>query len=470
MSLKHADLVIDDNDPFANCKLDRKKYADILTQIIDTCKDGFVLALNNKWGTGKTTFVKMWERQLINEGYKTVYFNAWENDFEDNALTALMGELNKLSDDSNKQQFKEVLQKGAIIAKNVLPGLIKAVVAKYIDIDELKDYASDATKGLTEIFEEDVKQYTNRKNSIYDFKDKLKKFISETNDGKPLIFIIDELDRCRPNYSVSVLEQIKHFFSVQNIIFILSIDKEQLGNAVKGVYGTDSIDSEEYLRRFIDVEYNMPIPNSEEYTTYLYNYYNFKEFFSSSNRNQYHEFQSDEQNFIKVAKLLFGLGNISLRQQHKIFSHCRLVLGTFNENQYILPIPYIFTIFLRELHKSFYNKLVSKEANINDVQQELKKITRYEGRNIQEKNLIEILEAYIIYLYYNYCAEDVYKYPLISYEERGNPKLKFTSIFDSESRTLIRILDYITSSLNIYDLSFEYLFKKIDLMESIKIR
>ena len=52
----------------------------------------------------------------------------------------------------------------------------------------------------------------------------LKKFIADSSNEKPLIFIIDELDRCRPDYAVSILEQIKHFFSIPNIIFVLSIN------------------------------------------------------------------------------------------------------------------------------------------------------------------------------------------------------------------------------------------------------
>ena len=47
--------------PFDRCKLDRKSYALVLTNIIKLYPNGFVLGLNNSWGTGKTTFVKMWK-------------------------------------------------------------------------------------------------------------------------------------------------------------------------------------------------------------------------------------------------------------------------------------------------------------------------------------------------------------------------------------------------------------------------
>ncbi len=58
MNIKHYEIEIEEENPFANCKLDRKKYSSVLTNIINSYPYGFVLALNNKWGTGKTTFVK----------------------------------------------------------------------------------------------------------------------------------------------------------------------------------------------------------------------------------------------------------------------------------------------------------------------------------------------------------------------------------------------------------------------------
>ncbi|WP_431137922.1 P-loop NTPase fold protein, partial [Psychroserpens mesophilus] len=75
------------------------------------------------------------------------------------------------------------------------------------------------TKGLTDVFENEVDEYQKKKKSISEFRQSLSEFIASTNKGKPLIFIVDELDRCRPNYAVSILEQIKHFFSVSNIVF-----------------------------------------------------------------------------------------------------------------------------------------------------------------------------------------------------------------------------------------------------------
>ncbi|MFM9989530.1 P-loop NTPase fold protein, partial [Flavobacterium sp.] len=233
MKIKHDDILFDKENPFKNCKLDREQYAQVLTGLVENYSSGFVLAINNKWGTGKTTFVKMWNQYLLNKEYKTIYFNAWENDFEDNPLTALVGELKEVNK-GDKDKFNKVLKNAALITKNLVPALAKSLANKYLDSETLIEGISESTKSLTEIFEKEVNEYAERKNSIREFRENLSNFVTNESDGKPLIFIIDELDRCRPNYSVSLLEQVKHFFSVPNIVFILSIDKEQLGNAICG--------------------------------------------------------------------------------------------------------------------------------------------------------------------------------------------------------------------------------------------
>lgn len=62
IDMKHEDIVINQENPFANCKLGREPYANILSSIVDSYAKGFVLAINGEWGVGKTTFVKMWRR------------------------------------------------------------------------------------------------------------------------------------------------------------------------------------------------------------------------------------------------------------------------------------------------------------------------------------------------------------------------------------------------------------------------
>jgi len=279
LKLKHKhEIITNKEEPFENCKFKRKIYAEVLTSIVENYADGFVLAINNEWGTGKTTFVKMWQQHLENKDFKTLYFNAWENDYDSDPLVAILSELRTLPSHRNDQVFKSLMKKGATLSKKIIPLFVEAIAKKYIDTDIITEGIGKITEGAMKIFEEEVKDYANKKKGLIDFKKELETYVTYETNGKPLVFIIDELDRCRPDYAVEVLEKVKHFFDVPGIVFVLSIDKIQLGNAIRGFYGSEQLNADEYLRRFIDIEYRIPKPSTIEVCEYFNNYFNFNAF------------------------------------------------------------------------------------------------------------------------------------------------------------------------------------------------
>ena len=468
MNIKLNDIEIPKENPFENCKLGRKKYADILTNIINSYNSGFVLGINNKWGTGKTTFVKMWLKDLKNKGHKTVYFNAWENDFEDNPLIALMGELKELTNKSTEPEFKSTLKKAAILSKHITPIIAKAIAEQYIKTQGIKDAITEITKGLSEVFENEVTEYAKKKKSIADFKKSLTEFIANTYDGKPLVFVIDELDRCRPNYAVSILEQIKHFFSVPNVVFVLSIDKIELGNAIKGVYGSDLIDSEEYLRRFIDLEYSLPEPDAGKYYKYLIEYYKFNEFFNSSERLRYRELQNDSKIFLKIANLLFTNQNIPLRQQEKIFALARIALRSFGPNNFVIPQILLLLSYIKITNLQLYQNIKNKKLSLLELQEEFLKIFISVVKDETERDLIWF-EAYLLNLYHNYIEPRYNRNVLYEFDsETGSNKLLINSIINKEKNTvLLNVLEIINGIRNEGDLDLSYLLKRIDLLENL---
>jgi nucleoside-triphosphatase THEP1 len=427
MKIKHHEIIPNYNNPFSECKLGRESYARVLTDIVNTYADGFVLAINNEWGTGKTTFVKMWRQQLKNEGFQTIYFNAWENDFDNNPLVALMSELESLSNYTNREDFKSVIEKGAILVKNIAPILAKSLIKKYVvNIDDITlNVVENATKASTEILEEEIKEYTSKKKTIIEFRTELEKYVKQGNNAQPLIFIIDELDRCRPNYSVEVLEQIKHFFSVSGIVFVLSFDKKQLGAAIKGFYGSETLNSNEYLRRFIDLEYSIPKPDENLYSNYLYEYFGFKQVFEATGRFNNQSFKADSTNFLRTSLLLFSFNNTTLRQQEKIFGQMRFVLNSFkyNENYYASII--LVLIYLKNLKSDIYNSIINKSFSIQALIDEIGKLFPVTDAKF---NLVYFL-AEFIHLYNNSLPNRDNK-PLYTRNENGittNLKSPFSS-------------------------------------------
>lgn len=469
MKIKHHEIEIPQENPFANCKLSRQPYARVLTDIVNTYADGFVLAINNEWGTGKTTFVKMWQQQLKNEGFQTIYFNAWENDFDSNPLVALMSELETITNAKNKKVFKSVVEKGAVLVKNIAPALAKSLIKKYVvDIDDIAvDAVENATKASTEILEEEIKEYADKKKTIIEFRKELEKFVQQADNTKPLIFIVDELDRCRPNYSVEVLEQIKHFFSVSGIVFVLSIDKNHLASAVKGFYGSEQIDSNEYLRRFIDLEYSIPKPSTKDFIKYLFEYYSFKDFFSSLERMQFREFHNDSENFTSMADFLLTKSNATLRQQERIFALTRLVLCSFKINEYTFPHLLFLLVYLKIIRVDLFQQIEKGELTLQELSDSIGNLMLSEDKDNHRINT-GYVEALLLW-FYNNNREYRKKIDLIGTDEEGNPTTPIKSKLLSENDSLASYFENIDRQR--YDhLKLDFLLKRINLTEPVTIQ
>lgn len=464
MKLKHNDIVIEPERPFANCQLGREQYANILTSLVNSYADGFVLAINNEWGTGKTTFVKMWEQQLKNEGFKTLYFNAWENDFENGALTALMSELSSLQEKGTKALFKKVLQKGAILTKNALPILLKAIVGNYVGKVEFKELFEGMADNANELFQSQIQEYTSKKAGLKEFKASLEEFVKKSSSEKPIVFIIDELDRCRPNYAVDVLEKLKHFFNVPGIVFVLSIDKEQLGNAIRGVYGSESLNADEYLRRFIDIEYTLPEPNTELFCNYLYEYFEFGTFFNSNLRRQSGELREDPSSFIEISIRLFKNGKLTLRQQEKILAHARVVLNGFNPKSYLFPTLFVILIYFKSHHQGLYKNIQTRSLSIQELLNKIEAVLAF-GISKKESRIFAFALGQLIYFYNNVDGYD--RSGLFINDEQQKPQFILVSKLNVQNDNILaEIIQRYGQQMNLSDIRLTFLLNKIDLMDN----
>lgn len=125
---RSQELDIPEGNPFENDKLDRSQFSNILTDVVSFYgQTGCVLALGGEWGTGKTTFVKMWRQALNNKGFKTLYFNAWASDYTEDPLMALIAELSELSADNGtiNKIASGAVRIGVSVLKTVLKGALK---------------------------------------------------------------------------------------------------------------------------------------------------------------------------------------------------------------------------------------------------------------------------------------------------------------------------------------------------------
>ena len=241
--------------------LHRNCYLNGLINILNNIDDSKIIALDGDWGSGKTWFLKMLEYLMTNldekdyinidydklnqlkDEYMVFYYNAWEND---DAPSALLSLFYKLVNDTYLDSKNKVTS-GAIKLFN---NIIKYATAGVVDIKH--DFFSE---------EWDNKQLTDNIQTSEEIKKVFKKAIKELlaeNKNKMLI-IIDEIDRCKPTFAIALLENIKHFYDDDRIVFIVGTNNRQLSSLVKKVYG-DKYDGSTYLDKFFDI--NLELPNN----------------------------------------------------------------------------------------------------------------------------------------------------------------------------------------------------------------
>jgi len=282
-------------------KLNRKEEIGFLSTYIlnryELKKDeAFVLNINAQWGYGKTYFLQSMKQEL-EKNHKVIYFDAWKNDFTKEPLLAFMSKMNEDLESYFKTKNKKVKSFLNIAFKNSLPMII-SILSKQLtgctfeELSELNEEESESNKSeaqesenkelssdlklsvstlLTKATEVALKEHNSLRKSIDKFKDDMKSLLEVIGNEKdlPLFILIDELDRCRPNYAIELLENIKHIFDIPGIIFIVATDSKQLSHSINAVYGS-KFASEKYLKRFFDQEYSLKEPDKYEYIKFLF--------------------------------------------------------------------------------------------------------------------------------------------------------------------------------------------------------
>lgn len=362
------EIEVPEDNPFANDILDREPCVNTFLSLIKMYSTtGCVIALDGEWGTGKTTFVKML-MQKLNRGGHPLYFNAWENDYVSDPLIALLAELKNLSPNSKK--WDNVVASGGKIITSIATSAIKSVVKNKLGIDS--DVVTSGIDEAGKILKHDIDNYSKQKSTFEEFRKALQEYVVDnTTEEFPVVFFIDELDRCNPQFAVHVLERIKHLFDIPNVIFVLSVNKNQLGYAIQGYYGSANIDSNNYLRRFIDIEYSLPQPKGDKFIQYLYDTYKFHEVFNNKARNQHQAFSSDSHKFKKMASFLVSSSNIDLRTTDKIFAHSRLALMSFGNNNYIIPDIFFLLCYLKITKTQLYRNIINEKFTAQELLNEL---------------------------------------------------------------------------------------------------
>lgn len=260
----HANVLDLFEKDMLNRNIDVLRFTELLNSIESSCS----IALDARWGAGKTFFVKQvklvldaFNEHIINPHAEdservqrawnnirtakkpdlqpqiSVYYDAWINDNdEDPILSLVYSIIQSVSTDFTFTQRPGFLDVASGIAEAVSGRSIVAIRDAIRSEDPLEKIRSAKS------MQEQVAEF-------------LESLLAER--GNRLVIFIDELDRCNPAFAIKLLERIKHYFSNSRITFVFSVNVAELQHAIRNHYGSE-FDASRYLDRFFDLRIDLP--------------------------------------------------------------------------------------------------------------------------------------------------------------------------------------------------------------------
>ena len=210
-------------------------------------KDGLVLGVFGKWGTGKTSILNMVvnEINLLSENEDNrpiiVNFSPWNYTDKDNLISLFFRVLkNRLDMDKDEEKRKKIGKaladySDALDALSLVPmvgsgvAAILKTIAKAQGAELSKDVDIDTTKESLELV------------------------LSDTN--QKIIVIIDDIDRLTNTQIRDIFQLVKQVGNFPNIIYVLSMDRDVVCRALESVH---NIDGAEYLEKIVQIPFEIP--------------------------------------------------------------------------------------------------------------------------------------------------------------------------------------------------------------------
>lgn len=254
------------------------KQIERMIENISENKASTCFAINGKWGCGKTFVLDMLQEKLeveqnekiADNKYFIIRYNSWKFDYYEEPVIALVASIVRVIEKKIK-----LIPDSKTKSKGI--GILKAACEALLSVtnDVLKNKIGiDVQKGY-EIFKkgnEEGKLEYERKNA-YDIYFDLNKVMKELasalesiSEEYTILFLVDELDRCMPEYAIKVLERLHHLTEGKsNIITVISVDKEQLKCSIEKIFGIDNPDK--FLEKFIQFEVKLDYGDVSEKIT-----------------------------------------------------------------------------------------------------------------------------------------------------------------------------------------------------------
>ena len=382
-----------------------RDFAGRLANLVRNIDEPLVIALDGPWGSGKSVFVKQWAGLLRERGASVILFDAFASDYYEDAFLALSAEIHAAAkktlggnESTTRRYLNRAKKAGIVLAPIALRVAARAGTAGLLSLEDLeagnealkeavKAVTNESAKAVERVISERLRQASEERAALAAFREVLSEVAGalaerQAEDGGafPLVFIVDELDRCRPPFALSVIERIKHLFSVPGVCFVLVTHLPQLEQVVKGAYGT-KVDAHTYLEKFYQLRVTLPegrdLPPNQlsAYVAYLWNALEIR--FPETTQGPV-----VQQTLQELAKT----HNLSLRRLERVMSHVVLVCAAAGPLHPILPALVTGLCVMRQTDPVLYRKARGKELTWEEAHRFFQPA---EGQGVQDEWVLE---------------------------------------------------------------------------------
>lgn len=328
-------------------EFNRKPIAKNIIRLLTSPIDLSPMVIDGGWGTGKTEFcqklIRLMQKQYSN--YQPVYIDAFRSDHSGEPLLALLAEIIKActppegSDKKLIEKHNDLIRRITKAAGFLMKTVAKAAVGHVLkqntddlaeefqqimngnqDANSLAETVTDtaatiASHTIDATVEALLKEQIEAEKNL----ETLKACLKELAADKPIILFIDELDRCRPDYAVDMLEVIKHVFDVENVKVVLVTNTKQLRAAINHRYGVE-VDAQKYLDKFLKYSFALPdkvVDSVEEKRTLIAVEY-FKQLIQNSRMASELQVLIEPNIILNFISDMIERNNISLRETERL--------------------------------------------------------------------------------------------------------------------------------------------------------
>lgn len=305
-------------------EFNRKKIAEKIIKLLRSDIQISPLVVDGSWGLGKTEFCQKLIKLMNEENtHHLIYIDAFKADHADEPLLTVLAKVLEVIPD--EEEKKGLIQKAMPVLRYSLKTVAKAAASHILrqDTDSVLEGFDDEIKQISDkaidaSVESLLKVHVEAEKNLKALQEALKLVAAK----KPIILFIDELDRCRPDFAVLMLETIKHTFDVEGVQFILVTNTDQLKASINHCYGK-SIDAQRYLDKFLKFTFTLPSTiNESRYEVVLTSVTHYKNCIERSTILNGFGLEGDA--YLKLVEQIIITNNLSLREVETIVRYLEI--------------------------------------------------------------------------------------------------------------------------------------------------